>query len=44
MINFEGRPTMDIDFFIRNFSNENEKIIKMIQEIINIKSRYKEIF
>lgn len=34
--NFEGRPTMDIDFLMKNLSNENEKIIKMIQEIINI--------
>lgn len=34
--NFEGRPTMDIDFLMKNLSNENEKIIKMIHEIINI--------
>ena len=36
MANFEDRPTMDIDFLTKNFSNENEKIIKMIQEIVNI--------
>lgn len=26
---------MDIDFLMKNWSNENEKIIDMIQEIIN---------
>lgn len=34
--NFESRPTMDIDFLMKNLSNENEKILKMIQDIINL--------
>jgi len=33
--NFESRPTMDIDFLMKNWSNENEKILEMIQDIIN---------
>ena len=33
--NFDGRPTMDIDFLMKNWSNENEKILEMIQDIIN---------
>lgn len=33
--NFESRPTMDIDFLMKNWSNENERIIELIQEIIN---------
>lgn len=34
--NFESRPTMDIDFLMKNWSNENEKILEMIHDIINI--------
>lgn len=34
--NFDSRPTMDIDFLMRNQSNENEKIREMIDEIIAI--------
>ncbi len=33
--NFENRSTMDMDFLMKNWSNENEKIIEMIQDIIN---------
>lgn len=33
--NFESRSTMDMDFLMKNWSNENEKIIEMIQDIIN---------
>ncbi|HKL99096.1 MAG TPA: nucleotidyl transferase AbiEii/AbiGii toxin family protein [Mobilitalea sp.] len=36
--NFESRPTMDIDFLMKNWSNEDDKIIEMIQSIINTKS------
>jgi predicted nucleotidyltransferase component of viral defense system len=32
--NFESRPTMDIDFLMRNQSNENEKVLDMVQKII----------
>jgi predicted nucleotidyltransferase component of viral defense system len=35
---FEGRPTMDIDFLMKNWSNEDDKIIEMIQSIINTNS------
>lgn len=34
--NFESRPTMDIDFLMKNLSNENEKILEMIHNIISI--------
>lgn len=34
--NFESRPTMDIDFLMKNWSNENEKILEMIHNIISI--------
>ena len=33
--NFESRPTRDIDFLIKNYSDENEKIESMIESIIN---------
>lgn len=33
--NYESRPTRDIDFLIKNYSNENEKIESMIESIIN---------
>lgn len=33
--NFDGRPTMDIDFLMKNWPNENEKILEMIHDIIN---------
>ncbi len=36
--NFESRPTMDIDFLMKNLSNENEKTSKMIEDIINTNS------
>ncbi len=36
--NFESRPTMDIDFLMRNQSNENEKMLNMVSEIINEKT------
>jgi predicted nucleotidyltransferase component of viral defense system len=32
---FSGRPTMDIDFLIRNISNETSDIEKVIKDIIN---------
>lgn len=34
--NFDSRPTMDIDFLMKNQSNENEKTKEMIDEIIAI--------
>ena len=34
--NFDSRPTMDIDFLMKNQSNENEKIKEMIDEIIAV--------
>ncbi len=36
--NFESRPTMDIDFLMRNQSIENEKMLNMVSEIINEKT------
>jgi predicted nucleotidyltransferase component of viral defense system len=33
--NFESRPTMDIDFLMKNWSNEDDKIMEMIRSIIN---------
>lgn len=33
--NFESRPTMDIDFLMRNQSNENEKVLTMVRKIID---------
>jgi len=39
--NFESRPTRDIDFLMKNWSNENSKIIEMIQDIININTENK---
>ena len=36
--NFESRPTMDIDFLMKNWANENEQILEMIQSILNIKT------
>ena len=36
--NFESRPTADIDFLMKNWSNENEKILEMINDIINIET------
>ncbi len=38
LTNFESRPTMDIDFLMRNQSNENDKVVNMVQRIINIKT------
>jgi len=36
--NFESRPTMDIDFLMRNQSIENEKMLNMVGEIIDEKT------
>lgn len=36
---FNGRPTMDIDFLIRNISNEESNIEKVIKDIINQESQ-----
>lgn len=33
--NFEGRPTRDIDFLMKDYPNENKKLEEMIQNIIN---------
>lgn len=33
--NFKSRPTRDIDFLMKNWPNQNNKIIEMIQDIIN---------
>lgn len=35
---FEGRPTMDADYMLRNYSNATEDIKQMANEIIDIKS------
>lgn len=32
--NFDSRPTMDIDFLMRNHSNDNEKISEMIDRVV----------
>lgn len=37
---FEGRPTMDIDFLMRNQSNENQQVLQMVENIINIETDY----
>ncbi len=37
---FEGRPTMDIDFLMRNQSNENQQVLEMVNNIINIETDY----
>lgn len=34
LTNFESRPTMDIDFLLRNHSNDEQKMLLMIQNII----------
>jgi predicted nucleotidyltransferase component of viral defense system len=34
--NFESRPTMDIDFLMRNQSNENDKMVSMVKKIIRV--------
>lgn len=40
--NFQSRPTMDIDFLMKNISNEKENIINIINEIVNteVKNNY----
>lgn len=34
LANFESRPTMDIDFLVKNQSAENEEVLKMVKDII----------
>lgn len=38
LTNFEGRPTMDIDFLMRNQSNDNYKVLNMVERIINTRT------
>jgi predicted nucleotidyltransferase component of viral defense system len=33
---FESRPTMDVDFMLRNLSNQPEEVVSMIKEILSI--------
>ena len=42
--NFESRPTMDIDFLMKDLSNENEKIAKMIEDITIVNSENEYIY
>ncbi len=39
LTNFEGRPTIDIDFLLRNQSNDEYKMLAMIQDIISCESK-----
>lgn len=38
--NFEGRPTMDIDFLGKNITNNKSETLDIITDIINISSEY----
>lgn len=33
---FESRPTMDVDFMLRNLSNQPEEVVSMMKEILSI--------
>lgn len=33
--NFQSRPTMDIDFLMKNIPNEKDNVIKVINDIVN---------
>lgn len=36
--NFDSRPTMDIDFLMRNRSNEENQMIEMVKDIIDVET------
>lgn len=39
LTNFESRPTMDIDFLMINRSNENDKMLSLVEKIINSETK-----
>lgn len=38
---FSSRPTMDIDFLMKNLSNDQTEMLKVVNEIVNIETDYR---